>query len=39
MILEFFNTMPSLRHVLKVKNPKTKVENEVVIEGLADFFA
>ena len=39
MIQEFFNTMPTLRHVLKVKNPKTKVENEVVIEGLADFFA
>ena len=37
MIQEFFNTMPTLRHVLKVKNPKTKVENEVVIEGLADF--
>ena len=39
MIQEFFNTMPSLRHVLKVKNPKTQVMNEVVIEGLADFFA
>ena len=39
MIQEFFNTMPSLRHVLKFKNPKTQVQNEVVIEGLADFFA
>jgi len=39
MIQEFFNTMPSLRHVLNVKNPKTQVANEVVIEGLADFFA
>ena len=39
MIQDFFNTMPSLRHVLKVKNPKTQVMNEVVIEGLADFFA
>ena len=39
MIQEFFNTMPTLRHVLKFKNPKTQVQNEVVIEGLADFFA
>ena len=39
LIQEFFNTMPTLRHVLKVKNPKTQVVNEVVIEGLADFFA
>ena len=35
----FFETMPSLRHVLKVKNPKTKVSNEVILEGLSDFFA
>ena len=35
----FFETMPSLRHVLKVKNPKTKVSNDVVLEGLSDFFA
>ncbi len=39
LIQEFFNTMPTLKHVLKVKNPKTQVENEIVIEGLADFFA
>tara|TARA_S200000501_G_scaffold291545_1_gene276775 strand:- start:13 stop:711 length:699 start_codon:yes stop_codon:yes gene_type:complete len=39
MIQEFFNTMPSLRHELMVKNPKTKKENRLVIEGLADFFA
>ena len=36
---KFFETMPSLRHVLKVKNPKTKKMNEVVLEGLSDFFA
>ena len=35
----FFETMPSLRHVLKVKNPKTKKSNEVILEGLSDFFA
>jgi len=39
MIQKFFDTMPSLRHVLKVKNPKTKKMNEVVLEGLSDFFA
>ena len=37
-IQSFFETMPTLRHVLKVKNPKTKVANEVVLEGLSDFF-
>ena len=37
-IQAFFNTMPTLRHTLKVRNPKTKVENEITIEGLADFF-
>ena len=37
-IQSFFETMPTLRHVLKVKNPKTKVTNEVVLEGLSDFF-
>ena len=37
-IQAFFETMPTLKHVLKVKNPKTKVVNEVVLEGLSDFF-
>ena len=37
-IQQIFETMPTLRHVLKVKNPKTKVVNEVVLEGLSDFF-
>ena len=36
-ILDFFNTMPKLRHVIPVTNPKTKVESEVVVEGLASF--
>ena len=35
----FFETMPKLSHKVKVKNPKTKVESEVVIEGLASFFS
>jgi len=35
----FFETMPKLSHTVKVKNPNTKVESEVVIEGLASFFS
>jgi len=35
----FFSTMPKLSHKVKVKNPKTKVESEVVLEGLASFFS
>ena len=38
-IEKFFETMPKLSHKVKVKNPKTKVESEVVLEGLASFFA
>ena len=37
-IQEFFNTMPSLKQTLDVRNPKTKVENKIVIEGLVSFF-
>ena len=35
----FFETMPKLSHTIKVTNPKTKVESDVVLEGLASFFA
>ena len=38
-IEKFFETMPKLTHTIKVKYPKTKVESEVVLEGLASFFA
>ena len=34
----FFATMPKLSHTLKVVNPKTKVENEILLEGLQSFF-
>jgi hypothetical protein len=34
----FFDTMPSLKHTFTVKNPKTKVESEVTLSGLNDFF-
>ena len=39
LIETFFETMPKLSHTIKVINPKTKVESEVVMEGLASFFA
>lgn len=38
-IEKFFETMPKLSHSVKVKNPKTEVESEVVLEGLSSFFA
>ena len=38
-IEKFFETMPKLSHTLSVKNPKTKKTNDVVLEGLASFFA
>ena len=37
-IQKFFDTMPKLKHVVTVKNPKTKVETDVVLSGLSDFF-
>ena len=38
-IENFFETMPRLSHTVKIRNPKTKVESDVVLEGLASFFA
>ncbi len=38
-IEKFFSTMPKLTHTIKVTNPATKVESEVVLEGLAAFFS
>ena len=37
-IENFFETMPKLSHTVKVINPNTKNENEVVLEGLQSFF-
>jgi len=37
-IEKFFETMPKLSHKVKVTNPKTDVESQVVLEGLASFF-
>ena len=38
-IEKFFDTMPKLSHTIKVTNSKTGVESDVVLEGLASFFA
>ena len=37
-VQKFFETMPKLSHTVKVKNPKTKKESDLVLEGLASFF-
>ena len=37
-IESFFETMPKLSHTVKVYNPQTKVESDVLLEGLASFF-
>ena len=39
LIEDFFTTMPKLTHTVKVKNPQTEVESNVVLEGLAAFFS
>lgn len=36
-IQKFFDTMPKVKHTVKVTNPNTKVESDVVIEGMQNF--
>jgi hypothetical protein len=36
-IMKFFESMPKVRHVVDVTNPKTKVKGEVLLEGLESF--
>jgi len=36
-LMKFFETMPKVRHIVSVKNPKTKVTSEVVLEGMETF--
>jgi len=36
-VMQFFNTMPKVRHVVEVTNPKTGVTSEVLLEGLQSF--
>jgi hypothetical protein len=38
LMQNFFDTMPKVKHSVKVKNPNTEVESEVVLEGLSSFF-
>jgi hypothetical protein len=38
-VQKFYDTMPSLKHTITVKNPKTKKESKVILTGLNDFFA
>ena len=37
-IENFFESMPKLSHTVKITNPNTKVESDIVLEGLASFF-
>ena len=37
-IQSFFSSMPRLEQKVTIKNPKTNVESEVILKGLADFF-
>ena len=34
----FFDTMPKLKHVVTIENPKTKVKSDITLAGLNDFF-
>lgn len=36
-LMDFFKTMPKLRHPISVTNPKTKKTGEVILEGLDSF--
>ena len=38
-VMQFFNTMPKIRHVIEVTNPNTKEKGEVLLEGLQSFLA
>lgn len=38
-IKTFFDTLPSIKHEIKFKNPKTKKNNTYTISGLSDFLA
>ena len=36
-VMDFFDTMPKVRHSVEVINPKTKVKSEIVMEGMDSF--
>jgi hypothetical protein len=35
---EFFETMPRIRHEVKFKNPNTKKQTKITLEGMQSFF-
>ena len=37
-VQNFFETMPKLKHEITIKNPKTKKESKIILNGLNDFF-
>mgnify|MGYP000308783178 CR=1 FL=1 len=37
-LMSFFETMPQLKHEIKLKNPNTKKDFKITLQGLADFF-
>ena len=37
-VQKFFDTMPRLKHTIKVKNPKTKKTSDLTLSGLNDIF-
>jgi len=37
-VQKFFTTMPRLKHVIKVTNPKTKKKGTVTLQGMQSFF-
>ena len=37
-VQNFFDTMPKLKHEITIKNPKTKKESKIMLNGLNDFF-
>ena len=36
-LMQFFETMPKVRHVINVTNPNTKVTSEMTLEGMETF--
>ena len=37
-VQNFFDTMPKLKHEITIKNPNTKKESKIMLNGLNDFF-
>jgi hypothetical protein len=37
-IKKFFDTMPKLKHVIEITNPKTQKVSKITLQGVSDFF-